>query len=304
MDMLSLADRIPDETSAYKMLEDLRWAGRPVCPHCGSVSENHYFLTPKNGARKTRTGNYSSRRVWKCRDCRKQFTVLVGTIFHGTRVSLRTWIFVIFEMCSNKNGIAAREIERRYKVKPKTAWFMTQRIREAMKREPLAGLLTGTIIADETYIGGKPKNRHGGMKSLYQRDRYVDTKTPVLSLVNRETGEVRSQVLPKVTGATLRKAISEQVDMANSHLETDELSGYRKVGFKFQSHETVKHAVQEYARGTVTTNQVEGFFGQLKRSVDGTHHHVSGLTPIGGPLAMRVLVRVGDWSSAQRTRLG
>ncbi len=98
--------------------------------------------------------------MWKCRDCRKQFTVLVGTIFQGTKISVRTWVLVIFEMCSNKNGIAAREIERKYGLTPKSAWFMTHRIREAMKRDPLAGLLAGTIVADETWIGGKAQNRH------------------------------------------------------------------------------------------------------------------------------------------------
>ncbi|MGZ7000037.1 MAG: transposase, partial [Acidimicrobiia bacterium] len=153
----ALAAKIPDEASAYKFLEDLRWDGKPVCPHCGSIAD-HYFLSAKNGGRKTRTGKVSERRVWKCRDCRKQFTVLVGTIFHGTKIPLRTWIFVVYEMCASKNGLAAREIERKYDLTAKSAWFMTHRIREAMRREPLAGLLTGTIIADETWVGGKTKN--------------------------------------------------------------------------------------------------------------------------------------------------
>jgi len=161
--------RIGTEAEAYEFLEALRWADGPVCPHCASVAK-HYFLKPTNGttARKTRTGSASQRRVWKCKDCRKQFSVLTGTIFHGTKIPLRTWLMVIFEMCASKNGVAAREIERKYDLTPKSAWFMTQRIREAMKRDPLAGLLSGTVVADETWIGGKPGNMHVRKRPLWE----------------------------------------------------------------------------------------------------------------------------------------
>lgn len=158
----ALAERMPTEADAYLLLEELRWGGTPdACPHCGGM-DRCYYLKPADGtrARKTRTGTMSQRRVWKCGHCRKQFSVLTGTIFHGTKISLRTWLFVVLEMCSSKNGFAAREIERKYNVSPKSAWFMLHRIREAMKRDPLAGLLTGTVQADETFIGGNPKNRH------------------------------------------------------------------------------------------------------------------------------------------------
>src|SRR5205814_4872117 len=125
----------------------------------------HYFLTPKTkdshnvAARKTTRGTMTQRRVWKCKTCRKQFSVITGTVFHGTKVPLHTWLMVVFEMCANKNGIAAREIARKYGVAPKTAWFMTHRLREAMKDKAPHKLLTGTVVADETWIGGEPKNR-------------------------------------------------------------------------------------------------------------------------------------------------
>src|SRR5207302_7012238 len=128
--------------------------------------------------------------------CRKQFSVLTGTIFHGSKIPVRSWVFVIFEMCSSKNGVSAREIERKYDLTPKTAWFMMHRIREAMKREPMAGLLTGRVVADETYWGGKPSNRHG-----HDRRKHVQghsDKFPIPTLVSRETGEVRSRVMPNV----------------------------------------------------------------------------------------------------------
>lgn len=218
VNVLALADSLRTEADAYEFLEELRWGDKPICPHCGSV-EKMYFLTPANGAsRKTRTGAVSERRVWKCAACRKQFSVLTGTIFHGSKIPVRKWIFVVFEMCSSKNGVSAREIERKYDLTPKSAWFMTHRIREAMKREPLAGLLSGRVIADETWIGGKPKNRHGhrrGKGGQGQTD-----KTPVLSLVSRETGEVRSRVVANVRGSSLRTVIGEQVDPANTHLHT------------------------------------------------------------------------------------
>ncbi|HVA60241.1 MAG TPA: IS1595 family transposase [Mycobacteriales bacterium] len=140
------AARLGTDGAAYLMLEGLRWGGKPDgCPHCGGIGRC-FYLNPNNGvSRKTRTGKMSERRVWKCGHCRKQFSVLTGTIFHGSKISLRTWLLVIFEMCASKNGVSAREIERKYDVTAKTAWFLTMRIREAMRREPLAGLLTGTV---------------------------------------------------------------------------------------------------------------------------------------------------------------
>lgn len=155
----NIRSRITCEADAYVYLEDLRWGGRPECAHCGSDRVN--LLKPQDGiSRATRTGNRSERRVWKCYSCRKQFSVTTGTIMHGSKVSLEIWVFILFEMCANKNGLAAREIERKYGLTAKTAWFVTQRIREAMKREPLAGLLRGTIVADGTYVGGKTGNQH------------------------------------------------------------------------------------------------------------------------------------------------
>ena len=190
-----LANQIHDEHDAYLLLEDLRWHGTPVCAHCGH--DKAYFLNPKNGTRGTGVKKadgkrtQSVRRVWKCAKCRKQFSVLTGTIFHGTKVSLRTWLMVMVQMTSAKNGISAREVERMHGVTPETAWYMLHRLRESMKRDPLAGLLAGTIVADETWIGGKPKNKHqqgrvrpGTSKGHAGTPKH---KTPVLSLVNKTT---------------------------------------------------------------------------------------------------------------------
>ncbi len=270
-----LAAQIATEADAYLLLEELRWGGTPdACPHCGGMGRC-YYLKPADGvARKTRTGAVSQRRVWKCGHCRKQFSVLVGTIFHGSKVPLRTWLLVIFEMCSSKNGVSAREVERKYELTPKTAWFLLHRIREAMRRDPLAGLLRGTIVADETWVGGKDSNRHADKRNPASRPGVTD-KQPVMTLVDYETREVRSRAVADVTGQSLASVIHEEVEVHRSQLWTDSGAGYRTVGKRFNSHHVVDHSAGEYKRNGAGTNLAEGYFSQLKRSVDGTHHHVS-----------------------------
>lgn len=269
-----LADRVQTEADAYAFMEQLRWNGEPRCPHC-DTDRAPYFLNPENGeTRKTRTGSNSPRRVWKCAACRKQFSVLTGTIFHGTKVSLKVWLFVVFEMVASKNGVSAREIERKYGLTPKTAWFMTHRIREGMKRHPGISVLSGTIVADEAYIGGRSRLKHGSM-AKQDRTRIQREKTPVVSLVSKETGEVRSRVVTNVTRENIGRVIREQVDIQRSILHTDESSVYDRIGDYFADHQAVWHSGGEYVRGDVSTNQAENYFSQLKRSIDGTHHHVS-----------------------------
>lgn len=268
-------ERIPDEESAYKHLESLRWDGSPVCPHCGN-DERCYFLNPTNGPRRTSTGSATARRLWKCGACRRQFSVLTGTVMHGTKIPIRTWILVIFEMASNKNGIAAREIERRYNLTPKSAWFLLHRIREAMKDDGLT-VFSGVVVADETFIGGAFKNKHKSQQREYSAGRAGGPydKTPVLSLVDTGTGQVRSRVVPRVDGSNLRKAIAEQADLPNTILHTDKSASYRIVAREVAAHHAVDHKAGEYVRGSVSTNKCENFFSQLKRSIDGTHHRVS-----------------------------
>ena len=275
LSLIKLADQLRTEADAYEYLERLRWGDQPVCPHCGS-DRKAYFLKPANGeSRKTRTGSRSQRRVWKCADCRKQFSVLTGTIFHGTKIEVRKWVLVMFEMASNRNGMSAREIQRKYDLTAEAAWFMAHRLREAMKREPVAGLLTGRVVADETRIGGKPSNRHGHNPKHHHQGEGSHDKAIVMSLISRETGEVRSRVLPDVKPGNLRAVLDEHTDPSRTHLHTDTSAQYFWIGKDFAGHDAVNHTQREYARGDVSTNQAENFFSQLKRSIDGTHHHVS-----------------------------
>ena len=279
--VIQIADRLRSEADAYAFMEELRWKdGEPVCPHCDNLGAS--FIRPLNGvSRRTRTGAMSERRVWRCLACRKQFSVLTGTVFHGTRVPIRTWVLVIFEMCASKNGIAAREVERKYGVCARSAWFMMHRIREAMKVDSLVQTMRGTIVADETWIGGEARNRQRSHRSndpvpiTPGNSEWDPMKTPVFSLVNKTTGEVRSRVVPNVTGPTLRKAIAEHVDVGASILHTDKGTWYRQIGRDFLAHVTVNHVEGEYVRDGASTNQAENFFSQLKRSLDGTYHHVS-----------------------------
>ncbi len=191
-------------------------------------------------------------------------------------------------MSASKNGVAAHEVHRTLGMTNKTAWFMLHRIREAIERGALVEEMRGTVVADETVIGGSEMNRHKkvvregeriipGQREPQQRGR--SGKTVVLSLIDQETGEARSRTIPDITGATLRKAIPKQVNLGATVLHTDEYRSYRVLRPELAAHKSVNHNAGEYVRyesdGTVTTNKAENFFSQLKRSIDGTHHHVS-----------------------------
>lgn len=274
----ALADKLQTEADAWKFLEDLRWPDGPTCPTCGG--EDVYLIVPKNGvSRRTVSGSMSQRRTWNCRPCRRQFSATTGTMMHGTRLPIRLWVLVIFEMVASKNGVAACEIERKYGICARSVWFLMHRIREAMKTDTTVAPMVGTIVADETFIGGDPKRMNTQRRKMWEfgRDGKNTDKTPVLSLVDTGTGEVRSRVVTDVRGVTLRKVIADQVAMAHSTLHTDEGRQYLPVGQEFTAHHTVNHSEDQYVDYSTgaTTNQVENFFGQLKRSLDGTYHHVS-----------------------------
>lgn len=273
----TLSARVRTESEAYLLLEELRWGatGTPeACPKCGGMGRC-YYLAPRNGvSRVTRTGAVTQRRVWKCGHCRQQFSVLTGTIFHGTKISVRTWLLVIFEMCAAENGVSAREVERKYELTPKTAWFMLMRIREGMKRDPLVGLLRGTVVADETWIGGDNSNRHADKRNVASSPGTTD-KQPVMALVDYETREVRSRVVVDVTARSLSSVIADEVEVEASQLWTDDSPSYKTVGKTMNSHHTVDHSIGQYVLNGTGTNLAEGYFSQLKRSLDGTHHNIS-----------------------------
>ncbi len=243
------------ENEARALLERVRWPNGPVCHHCGS-----FDIVPIGG-KSARPG------LKRCRDCRKQFTVTVGTIFERSHIPLRNWVYAFGRMCASKKGISAHQLHRELGTTYKTAWFMCHRIRHAMQVSAMAPL-TGTVEVDETYVGGKPR-----YKGQSKRGRGTK-KTPVLALVERN-GKVRNQVLCDVTGRTLKGAIRDHVAPAAT-IMTDENSSYTGIGKEFAGHETVTHSASEYARPDgANTNTVESYFAIMKRGVYGTFHHLS-----------------------------
>lgn len=251
-----------DPDAAREYLESIRWPRGPVCPHCGAVDR----LSKLNG-KAHRPG------VYDCGHCHMQFTVTVGTVFERSKISLDKWLFAAALMASSKKGISSKQIERMLGVTYKTAWFMTHRLREAMKDG--GGLLGGdgkVVEADETYVGGKESNKHRSKRDK----KHIGGvgKQMVFSLVERG-GKVRSMHLPTVNAKTLRPLLNKQLDTAKTRLMTDGEGQYRLVAPMFASHETVNHGIGEYVRGDVSTNTVEGYFSILKRGIVGTFHHVS-----------------------------
>jgi len=273
--MLELADKVATEADAYRWLEELRWPYGVQCPHCHGTEVA--LMVPKNGvSRKTTNGSMTQRRVWQCRPCRKQFSAISGTVMHGTKASVRVWCMVIFQMIGAKNGISAREVSRQHGICPRTAWFMLHRIRETMRTDPLISTMQGIIVADETYVGGTPANRHRSAPGATSKAGRGTEKTPIMSLIHARTGEVRSRVMPTVDSTNVAKVLSEHVNIGGSVLWTDEGSWFKPVGRQFLLHETVNHAQDEYV-GPIgqTINRAENYFSQFKRSLDGTFHHVS-----------------------------
>jgi transposase-like protein len=246
-----------DADEARKYLEAQVWPNGRICPHCGVIGE-HYTLKGKTN----RPGLY------KCADCREPFTVTVGTVFERSKVGLHIWLQAVHLMSSSKKGISAKQLERMLGVTYKTAWFMAHRLREAMNM-PLEGQLGedgGPVEVDETYWGNVGKQKPGA--------RGGDHKMKVLSLVDRNSGKKVSVHVPNVTAKTLGPILKAQIS-EKAQLMTDEAAVYPAIGKSFASHQTVNHSKEEYARGDVTTNTVEGSFALLKRGLYGTFHSVS-----------------------------
>ena len=248
-----------DKDEAREYLERLRWPNGPACPHCGGTII--YALQAKpDSKRPVRKG------VYKCKECRKQFTVTVGTIFEGSHIPLNKWLTAFSLMCSSKKGISAHQLHRLLGITFKSAWFMAHRIRYAMDEGPFKEKLIGVIEADETYVGGKSYGRkHTGRGT---------TKSPVAALVQRD-GKVKSKHVPRVTSANLREFLWENADKSSTTLMTDEFPVYKLIGHSFKEHKVIKHRLKQYVKGEVHTNTVEGYFSILKRGINGVYQHVS-----------------------------
>jgi len=259
-----------DEAAAFATLERIVWPNGPTCPLCGAMDRIHPLEGVKDKKGRVRLG------LKKCYHCRGQFTVRKGTIFEASHVQLHIWLQGAHLICSSKKGISSNQLHRTLGVTLKTAWFMSHRLREAMREGKLPMPLGGqnkVVEADETYIGGKEKNKHA--RKRIRKGRGAVGKEAAFSLIERD-GRVRSFHLPEVSAKTLRPILKAQID-ERSYLMTDEAGVYRKLGEEFAGHGTVNHSAEEYVRlgGFMHTNTVENYFSILKRGITGTYHHVS-----------------------------
>jgi transposase-like protein len=266
LNAMTMAGLFADEDKAREFMEAKRWPNGPVCPHCGS--EKAYRLVGKPESKKpVRKG------VCKCNKCRQQFTVKVGTIFEDSKLPIRYWLYAIHLMTSSKKGVSSHQIARELGITVKSAWFMTHRIRESMKLEPMAGMLKGTVEVDECYIGGKP--RHGSGKPS---SRGAGTpKQPVVVLVERD-GAAVAKPIERVTTESLRREM-EAVIATDATLMTDEHAVYTPTGKQYAAHYTTHHRSKQYARRengiSIHSNTAESYFALLKRGHYGVFHQLS-----------------------------
>ena len=252
---MNLSDPIfHDDNAARAYMEAQRWPNGAVCPHCGGVEKCKRLEGGKH-----RPG------LFQCGDCRQQFTVTVGTVFERSKISLSKWMLATHLMASSKKGMSAHQLHRSLGVTYKTAWFMWHRIREAMSSDSPSGFGSGggVVEIDETFIGrepGKPVRRG------------VGHKMKVLTLVDRTTGRAKSVVVDDLKIATLLPILKANI-AAEAVVHTDEAMQYDNLRDHFAAHQSVNHGADEYVRGNVTTNTVEGYFSIFKRGMKGVYQH-------------------------------
>tara|TARA_R110000868_G_scaffold122877_2_gene325768 strand:+ start:4840 stop:5796 length:957 start_codon:yes stop_codon:yes gene_type:complete len=258
-----------DETKAFEYLESIVWAGGVTCPHCGVVGGRIYDLAGVRGKPSKKSPEGAIRHgLKKCGECRKQFTVKVGTVFEHARMPLHLMLQAVHLMMSSKKGISSHQLARVLEVQYNTAWFLSHRIREAMRSGDLApfGAGGGIVEVDETFTGrikGAPKKRafHHKMK--------------VLALIDRDSGKARTMVVDNVRAETLMPIVIANV-AREARVMTDEHSGYRDMKLHFAGHGTTSHGKGQYvdlADRTIHSNTVEGYFSIFKRGMKGIYQH-------------------------------
>lgn len=256
------APEFTNEEAAIACVEASRWPTEATCPHCGSVNVHRM-------AGKTQAGYFM------CNDCRDKFTCRTGTVMERSHIPVHKWLLAIHLMASSKKGMSAHQLHRMLGVTYKSAWFLSHRIREAMRAGSLTpmGGLGKTVEMDETYVGGLERNKHRSKRALRPVQWGGMGKEPVITLVERG-GAARSFHVPEVTSKNVGTIVEAQLK-SSGKLYTDDSHIYRSMKPRLRPTATVMHSAKEYVRGPVHTNTVEGYFSILKRGINGVYHHVS-----------------------------
>ncbi len=252
--LISIVTTFKDNTVCKKFLAERRWGEDVVCPFCG----RHHCYTRSDG-------NY------RCPECGKNFSVLVGTIFENTKIALVKWFSAMYLVSSHKKGISSYQLSRDINVTQTTAWYMLQKIRTLYAQEDLE--MTSDVKCDEAYIGGRESNKHESRKVEGTQGRSLKTKTPVFGMVERG-GKLVAQKVSDARGDTLSLIIRRYV-RPGSRIYTDEYIGYKSLHNSEYRHSFVRHNEGEYYFGDAHTNTIEGFWGHLKRMILGIYHFVS-----------------------------
>ena len=256
-----------DEEAAFSFLEDALWGDKPHCPHCGCT--DRLTKIKANPKKRVRYG------LWRCGDCKKQFTAKVGTVFEHARIPMHKILQAVFLMCASKKGISAHQLHRILEVSYPTAWFLEHRIREAMRCGGLApmGIGGGEVEVDETFVGPSKQSKRTRIK----KGRGPAHMTAVLSLIDRRTGRAQSMAVKNLKAQTLYPIIRENVDR-EARLMTDDARHYKTIGKEFAYHSVVRHKIGQYVKRqdrTIHTQTIEGFFSIFKRGMRGVYQHCS-----------------------------
>jgi transposase-like protein len=279
-DLVKLQRGLMSEADARAMLERIRFPNGLHCifSDCGGAEVYRIETKAKTYTRPDGTERHvAARHLFKCKACKRQFSVTKGTIFEDSKIPLVVWISVMYRMCSSKKGISAHQIHREYGLTYEAAWFMCHRIRWAMTEKD-GSLLSGVVEADETYVGGKLRGHVADRSDLTQGQRIalaLAKKTPVFGMLERK-GRVRATVVPQPKQRDVQARLKANIALEKSVLITDESMLYYGIS-KSLPHGVIRHK-SEYVRGTTHINGIEGFWAGLKRQLEGTHHHVTRAT--------------------------